>query len=108
VTPTAGTKATNGAGHMRESPKVAIVTGASQRIGAGLATALREGGNAVVGTSRWIQPRDEPDLVTVQGDNGDADTARRVVVQALDRFGRIDSLINNAEIFIGKRFIDYG
>ena len=43
----------------------------------------------------------------MQGDITDIDTARRVVEQALDRFGRIDSLINNAGIYIGKPFTDY-
>jgi NAD(P)-dependent dehydrogenase (short-subunit alcohol dehydrogenase family) len=60
-----------------------------------------------VGTSRSIRPCDEPDYLTVPGDIAEADTARRVVEQALDRFGRIDSLINNAGIFIGKPFTDY-
>ena len=89
-----------------ESPKVAIITGASQGIGAGLAAAFRGSGYCVVGTSRSIRPCDEPDYLTVPGDIAEADTARRVVGQALDRFGRIDSLINNAGIFIGKPFTD--
>ena len=87
--------------------KVAIITGASQGIGAGLATAFRREGYAVVATSRSISPSDEAGLVTVQGDIAEAETAERVVEQALDRFGRIDSLINNAGIFIGKPFTDY-
>ena len=52
-------------------------------------------------------PSDESDFLTVQGDIADVDTAERVVEQALGRFGRIDSLINNAGIFIGKPFTDY-
>ena len=87
--------------------KVAIITGASQGIGAGLATAFRRAGYAVVGTSRSIRPSDESDFLTVQGDIAEVETAQRVVEQALDRFGRIDSLINNAGIFIGKPFTDY-
>jgi NAD(P)-dependent dehydrogenase (short-subunit alcohol dehydrogenase family) len=87
--------------------KVAIITGASQGIGAGLATAFRREGYAVVATSRSISPSDEPGLVTVQGDIAEPETAQRVVAQALDRFGRVDSLINNAGIFIGKPFTDY-
>jgi short chain dehydrogenase len=105
--PTPATGATTDAVSMRESQKIAIVTGASQGIGAGLAAALRRAGYAVVGTSRSIRSCDEPDFVTVQGDIGEVDTAQRVVEQALDRFGRIDSLINNAGIFIGKPFTDY-
>ena len=87
--------------------RVAIVTGASQGIGAGVAGAFRQAGYAVVATSRSIRSAAEPDLLTVQGDIAEAETARRVVDQALDRFGRIDSLINNAGIYIGKPFTDY-
>ncbi len=87
--------------------KVAIITGASQGIGAGLVAGFRDAGYAVVGTSRSIHPSDAPDYLSVQGDIADAGTAERVVERALDRFGRIDSLINNAGIFIGKRFTDY-
>jgi len=92
---------------MPESPKVAIVTGASQGIGAGLVAGFRRAGYAVVGTSRSIGSSDESDFLTVQGDIAEVETARRVVAQALDRFGRIDSLINNAGIFIGKPFTEY-
>jgi NAD(P)-dependent dehydrogenase (short-subunit alcohol dehydrogenase family) len=87
--------------------KVAIITGASQGIGAGLVTAFRRAGYAVVGTSRSIPPSDDPDFLTVQGDVAEPVTAERVVEQALARFGRIDSLVNNAGIFIAKPFTDY-
>jgi NAD(P)-dependent dehydrogenase (short-subunit alcohol dehydrogenase family) len=86
---------------------VAVVTGASHGIGAGLVAALRGAGYAVVGTARSIRPSDDPDLLTVQGDIADPGTARLVVEQALDRFGRIDTLVNNAGVFIGKPFTDY-
>jgi len=92
---------------MNESQKVAIITGAERGIGAGLATAFRGAGYAVVATSLSISSADESDFLTVQGDITDAETAQRVVDQALDRFGRIDSLINNAGIYIGKPFTDY-
>jgi NAD(P)-dependent dehydrogenase (short-subunit alcohol dehydrogenase family) len=87
--------------------KVAIITGASRGIGAGLVAGFRDSGYAVVGTSRSICPSDASDYLSVQGDIADAGTAERVVERALDRFGRIDSLINNAGIFIGKPFSDY-
>jgi NAD(P)-dependent dehydrogenase (short-subunit alcohol dehydrogenase family) len=87
--------------------KVAIITGASRGIGAGLVAGFRNSGYAVVGTSRSICPSDASDYLSVQGDITDAGTAERVVERALDRFGRIDSLINNAGIFIGKPFTDY-
>jgi NAD(P)-dependent dehydrogenase (short-subunit alcohol dehydrogenase family) len=91
----------------RGSQRVAIVTGASQGIGAGLVSAFRAAGYAVVGTSRSIDPSDDPGLLTVPGDIADPEAAGRIVEQALDRYGRIDSLINNAGIFIGKPFTEY-
>ena len=87
--------------------RVAIVTGASRGIGAGLAQAFGRAGYAVVATSRSIRPSTEPDVLAVPGDIAEAETAQRVVEQALDRFGRIDTLVNNAGLFIGKPFIDY-
>jgi len=87
--------------------KVAIITGASQGIGVGLVAGFRDAGYGVVGNSRSIDSVEEPDYVTVAGDVAEADTARRVVERALERFGRIDSLINNAGIFLSKPFTDY-
>jgi NAD(P)-dependent dehydrogenase (short-subunit alcohol dehydrogenase family) len=95
------------AGQGDEPRKVAIVTGASQGIGAGLVAAFRGAGYAVLGTSLTIPFADESDFLTVQGDIAQAETAQRVVELALERFGRIDSLINNAGIFIGKPFTQY-
>jgi NAD(P)-dependent dehydrogenase (short-subunit alcohol dehydrogenase family) len=92
---------------MRASRKVAIITGASQGIGAGLVAAFRRAGYGVVGTSRSIRSSDDSDYLTVQGDITDTGTAKRVVEQALDRFARVDSLINNAGIFISKPFTEY-
>jgi len=90
-----------------ELQKVAIVTGASKGIGAGIAAAFARAGYAVVSTSRSIRPSGEPDVLAVPGDIAEAETAQRVVDQALDRFGRIDTLINDAGIFIGKPFTEY-
>ena len=90
-----------------EPQKVAIITGASRGIGAGLVDGFRRSGYAVVGTARSIRRSDERGYVTVEGDIARAETADHVVEQALDRFGRIDTLINNAGIFIGKSFTDY-
>jgi NAD(P)-dependent dehydrogenase (short-subunit alcohol dehydrogenase family) len=87
--------------------KVAIVTGASRGIGAGLTKAFARAGYAVVATSRSIRASTEPDVIAVPGDIAEAETAQRVAEQALDRFGRIDTLINNAGLFIGKPFTDY-
>jgi NAD(P)-dependent dehydrogenase (short-subunit alcohol dehydrogenase family) len=60
-----------------------------------------------VATSRSIPASDEPDLFTVQGDITHAETSRRVAEQALERVGRIDTLINNAGVYIGRPFTDY-
>ncbi|MFE9611446.1 SDR family NAD(P)-dependent oxidoreductase [Streptomyces sp. NPDC006012] len=87
--------------------KVAIVTGASQGIGAGLVEAYRKLGYAVVATSRTIAPSQDPDVVTVQGDIADPATAERVAAAAVERFGRIDTLINNAGLFVAKPFTEY-
>jgi NAD(P)-dependent dehydrogenase (short-subunit alcohol dehydrogenase family) len=91
----------------QQPQKVAIVTGASRGIGAGIATAFGCAGYAVVATSRSIEPSAESDVLTVAGDIADADTADHVLETALDRFGRVDTLINNAGIFIAKAFTDY-
>ena len=87
--------------------KVAIITGASQGIGAGLTEAYRELGYAVIATARSIGPSEDSGIVTVGGDIGDPETAQRVMEEAVERFGRVDTLINNAGIYIGKPFTDY-
>ena len=89
------------------SQKVAIVTGASGGIGAGMVDAFRAAGYAVVGTARSMPSSDDPDFLTVDGDLAHAQTAQRVVEQTLDRFGRIDTLVNMAGIFVSKPFTDY-
>ena len=90
-----------------EPRRVAIITGASQGIGAGLVSGFRESGYAVVGTARSIGSVNEPDYITVEGDISKPETADRVVDQALARFGHVDSLVNDAGIFIGKPFTEY-
>ncbi len=90
-----------------DAQKVAIITGASGGIGAGLAAAFRATGYGVVGNSRSMPSSDDPDFLTVNGDITRAETAERVVGQALDRFGRIDSLVNMAGIYIAKPFTQY-
>jgi NAD(P)-dependent dehydrogenase (short-subunit alcohol dehydrogenase family) len=92
---------------MSNQQKVAIVTGASQGIGAGLVKALRERKYRVVATSRSIKASDDEGVLAVAGDIGLPDTARRVVAEGLHRFGRIDTLVNNAGIFIAKPFTQY-
>ena len=87
--------------------KVAIVTGGSQGIGAGVVAEYRRRGWAVVATSRTIRPGGDPDVLTVEGDVAEPDTADRIVGAALDTFGRVDTLVNNAGIFIAKPFTEY-
>ncbi|MDG4825447.1 SDR family NAD(P)-dependent oxidoreductase [Asanoa sp. WMMD1127] len=89
------------------SQKVVVITGASQGIGAGLVEGYRKLGYGVVATSRSIALSDDPQVVTVQGDIADPATADQVVAAALDRFGRIDTVVNNAGVFIAKPFTDY-
>jgi NAD(P)-dependent dehydrogenase (short-subunit alcohol dehydrogenase family) len=92
---------------MSDVKKVAIVTGASQGLGEGIVSGFRARGYAVVATSRSIQLSTDPDLVTVAGDIGNPETGKRLAAAALEKFGRIDTLVNNAGVFIGKAFTDY-
>jgi NAD(P)-dependent dehydrogenase (short-subunit alcohol dehydrogenase family) len=92
---------------MSNEQKVAVITGASQGIGADLVKAFRDRNYRVVATSRSIKQGSDPDIVPVAGDIGDPATADRVVKEAISRFGRIDTLVNNAGIFIAKPFTDY-
>jgi NAD(P)-dependent dehydrogenase (short-subunit alcohol dehydrogenase family) len=92
---------------MSTERKVAIVTGASQGIGAGLVDGLLAKGYRVVANSRSIKPSTRPDLVTVPGDIADPEVAKKVVSTAIQHFGRVDTLVNNAGIFIAKPFIEY-
>jgi NAD(P)-dependent dehydrogenase (short-subunit alcohol dehydrogenase family) len=87
--------------------RVAIITGAARGIGAGLVAGYRDQGWAVVANSLTIEAATDPAVLTVAGDVSDPATADRIVSGALDRFGRIDTLVNNAGVFIGKPFADY-
>jgi NAD(P)-dependent dehydrogenase (short-subunit alcohol dehydrogenase family) len=90
---------------------VAIITGASSGIGLGLTQALLERGWRVVATSRTISKskdlKPSADLVLIDGEISKKETAVKVVEAALEHFGRIDLLVNNAGIFIPKAFTDY-
>ena len=87
--------------------RVAVITGASQGIGAGLVAGYRAQGWAVVANSRAIKPSGDAAVLAVEGDVSQPATADRIVTAALERFGRIDTLVNNAGVFIGKPFTDY-
>lgn len=92
---------------MSNEQKVAIITGASQGIGAALVQAYRDRSYRVIATSRSIQESADAGILAVAGDIGDPETAERVVRQGLERFGRIDTLVNNAGVFTAKPFTDF-
>jgi NAD(P)-dependent dehydrogenase (short-subunit alcohol dehydrogenase family) len=92
---------------MTQVQKVAIVTGASQGIGAGIVKGYRDIGYAVVTNSRNIQKSADSGVVAVAGDIGERAVAEVVAKTAIDRFGRIDTLVNNAGVFIGKPFAQF-
>jgi NAD(P)-dependent dehydrogenase (short-subunit alcohol dehydrogenase family) len=91
--------------------KTAIVTGASQGIGAGVAQAFLDRGYNVVANSRNITKANPftaaANVALVDGDIGSQNTAAKIVETAVSQFGRIDVLINNAGVFIPKPFIEY-
>jgi NAD(P)-dependent dehydrogenase (short-subunit alcohol dehydrogenase family) len=92
---------------MNAEQKVAIVTGASQGIGAGVVAGYRRLGYAVVANSRNIADGDDPLVLAVPGDIGQPGVGAAIVDAALARFGRVDSLVNNAGIFVSKPFTEY-
>jgi NAD(P)-dependent dehydrogenase (short-subunit alcohol dehydrogenase family) len=87
--------------------KVAAITGASRGIGAGLVTAYRKLGYAVVANARSIAPSGDPMVLTVAGDIAAPGVGTRVIEEGLGAFGRVDTLINNAGVFVAKPFTDY-
>jgi NAD(P)-dependent dehydrogenase (short-subunit alcohol dehydrogenase family) len=90
-----------------QAQKTVIVTGASQGIGAGLVQGFRERNYCVVANSLTIAPSTDPNVLTVAGDVTQPQTAAQIVGEGLRRFGRIDTLVNNAGIFLAKRFAEY-
>ena len=92
---------------MGTEQKVAVITGASQGIGAALVKAYRDRNYRVVASSRSIEPSNDDGVLAVPGDIADRKTAERAISEGVARFGRIDTLINNAGIFIAKPFTEY-
>jgi len=92
---------------MTNEHRVAIVTGASQGIGAGLVAGYRRLGFRVVATSRSITESHDQQVLAIAGNIRDRATAQKIVAAAKERFGRVDTLINNAGIFVAKPFVDY-
>jgi NAD(P)-dependent dehydrogenase (short-subunit alcohol dehydrogenase family) len=92
---------------MSSARKVAVITGASRGIGAALVEAYRHLDYAVVATARSIRPTSDDQILVVPGDIADRKTAERAISEGLARFGRIDTLINNAGVFVAKPFTQY-
>ncbi|MGA8170627.1 MAG: SDR family oxidoreductase [Methylocystis sp.] len=92
---------------MGAEQKVAVITGASRGIGAALVKAYRDRSYRVVATARSMEPSNDADILTVPGDIADRKTAEHVISEGMSRFGRIDTLVNNAGIFLGKPFTQY-
>jgi NAD(P)-dependent dehydrogenase (short-subunit alcohol dehydrogenase family) len=92
---------------MSSERKVAVITGASQGIGAALVKAYRDRDYRVVATARSVESVDDDDVLAVPGDIADWRTAEHAIEQGVERFGRIDTLVNNAGIFIAKPFTRY-
>ncbi|AHK46782.1 3-oxoacyl-[acyl-carrier-protein] reductase (plasmid) [Ensifer adhaerens OV14] len=91
---------------MSTEQKVVIITGASQGIGAALVRAYRDRNFRVIASSRSIAATADPDILAVPGDISRPETAERIVREGMERFGRIDSLVNNAGVFLAKPFIE--
>ena len=92
------------------SKKTAIVTGASQGIGATVARAFLDRGYNVVGNARSFSSAGltpSPNLALVEGDIGLATTAEKIAQTAIEKFGSIDHVVSNAGIFKSKPFTDY-
>ena len=92
---------------MGTEQKVAVITGASQGIGAALVKAYRDQNYRVVAVARSMKPSHDDGVLTVAGDIADPKTADRAISEAVKRFGRVDTLVNNAGIFIAKPFTQY-
>jgi NAD(P)-dependent dehydrogenase (short-subunit alcohol dehydrogenase family) len=92
---------------MSNLQRVTIITGASQGIGESLVSAYRKLGYAVVANSRTITESDDPMVLTVPGDIAQPGVGQRIIDAALERFGRVDTVVNNAGIFLGKPFTEY-
>jgi len=86
---------------------VAVITGGSKGIGTGLVAGYRRRGWAVVASARHIKPGEDPEVLTVEGDISERGSADRIIDSALKRFGRVDTLINDAGVYISKPFTDY-
>lgn len=92
---------------MDTAPKVAVITGASRGIGEALVTAYRGLGYAVTAIARSIRPSHDPGVLALPADITERGAGARLVDAAVGRFGRVDTLVNNAGVFVSKPFTEY-
>ena len=92
---------------MTPERKGVVITGASRGIGAQLSKAYRHIGYQVIASSRSMRTSDDPAILVIEGDITRPETAERILGMAAERFGRIDTLVNNAGVFIAKPFTEY-
>ena len=92
---------------MDAEKKVAIITGASGAIGSALVAAFSERNYRVVANSRKIRAFLDPDVLAIPGDLSDPETSQRIVSETTQRFGRVDTLVNNASICLARPFTEY-
>src|SRR5258708_21104398 len=93
--------------NMSTEQKVAVITGASQGIGAALVEAYRHRDYRIIAIARSIRPSNDNDILAVAGDIADRRTAERSIAEGVARFGRIDTLVNTAGVFVAKPFTQY-
>jgi NAD(P)-dependent dehydrogenase (short-subunit alcohol dehydrogenase family) len=98
---------TSGGPNGQHVQKVAVITGASGGIGSALVDGYRGLGYGVVATGRSMSDSGDPDVVTVSGDLTDPAVGEHIVGAAMERFGRVDSLVNSAGVYKGKPFTEY-
>jgi NAD(P)-dependent dehydrogenase (short-subunit alcohol dehydrogenase family) len=91
---------------LKNKPTV-VITGASRGIGLGLVQGYLREGYRVVANARRMSMEESDDLAIVEGDVAEPETGERLAQVAVERFGRLDVLINNAGIFVPKPFVDY-
>src|ERR1700722_13517245 len=92
---------------MTPDRKVVVITGASRGMGAHLSNAYRHIGYQVIASSRSMRASDDPTILVIEGDITRHETAERILGIAAERFGRIDTLVNNAGVIIAKPFTEY-
>lgn len=91
-------------GEGERDQRVAVITGSSRGIGAGLVAAYRQRGWAVVSNAPGIRASADPGVLAVAGDIAAPGTPEAVIGGALDRFGRVDTLVNNAGVNLTAAF----